>query len=285
MKLIADAGGTKTRWCMVEGDGNICKTVVTAGINAVTTSVDQIRRIVAEELMPQLAPVQASEVYYYGAGVIGPDQEAVITDILTNCLGPIKTDVHSDLLGTARALCGSAPGIACILGTGSNSCYYDGNKIVANTSPLGYILGDEGSGASIGKRFLNALFKNRLPSQIVDLWKKDCDLTLPQVIERVYRRPGANAFLASVVPFVSRHVDQPILAKLVDDEFSSFISNNIKIYGKITNCKNLFFTGSIARVFESQLREVTQNMGYKIEKIVDDPLPLLVIYHSSSLRL
>lgn len=279
MKLIVDAGGTKTRWRVVDGDGNTTTTITTAGINAVTTSVDEIKRIIIEELLPRLGLYDIMEIYYYGAGVIGPEQQEAIAAILKQNLGDVRVEVYSDLIGTARALCGHRPGIACILGTGSNSCYYDGKEIVANTSPLGYILGDEGGGASIGKAFLNALFKNRMPAEVMQLWKEEVGLSVPQVIENVYRRPGANTFLASLVPFVSRHIDNSEIEALVCDELHRFISNNVKGYSEITDCKELRFTGSIARVFEKQLGTVAHKTGYNIVQVVDDPLPLLVKYH------
>ena len=183
---------------------------------------------------------------------------------------PLKIETHSDLLGAARALCGDSEGLACILGTGANSCLYDGKHIVANTPPLGYILGDEGSGAVLGKLFLNALYKGCLGNEIKSDFETEMQMTLAEVIDCVYRQPLPNRWLASLSPFIHSRLDDPGVEALVVDNFSDFIARNIEPYHR--RDLPLQAVGSIAFYYRDQLSQAAVQAGYKVGTILRSPL-------------
>lgn len=277
MILIIDAGSTKTTWCIVDNDGNICIELKTPGINPVTMKSSDIEAIVNDIVVPGTRNYAIDSIYYYGAGVIDEIRSKVVKESLA-AIGPdIEVEVRTDLLGACRALLGNHPGLVGILGTGSNSCYYDGHEIVDNTPPLGYILGDEGSGAAIGKRFIHHLFKRQLHDELVDAWREEINMTVNDVIDRVYRRPGANTWLASLVPFIKRHIGHPTLDLLVRDEFAEYFEYNLLNYMP----RNIGFIGSVASTFETQLRMVARHYTFEIIGIMPDPMPGLIAYHTA----
>lgn len=278
MILIADSGSTKTDWVLVD-NGTVCERVATQGINPVHIHESDVENILREELLPGMTDYSISRVYYYGAGCRG-DVSGALRDILSRVLG-IDRDmvcVESDLLAAARALCGNGAGIACILGTGSNSCLYDGNSITANIPPLGYILGDEGSGAVLGSMFLNAIFKNPALTALRDDYLQWAGLDYPEIINRVYRRPMANRFLASISLYISEHIDNPVLRNLVKDNFRGFFRYNVARYGHNDFAVNA--VGSIAFAYRDLLAETASEEGFTIGKIIKSPLQGLVEYHS-----
>ena len=278
MRLIADSGSTKTDWVLTIEKG-VERRFHTQGINPFHQSEESILTILREELVTQLPALDAEElsIAFYGSGV-RPELEPVMERLLRTAL-PTATAVeaHSDLLGAARAVCGHREGIACILGTGANSCLYDGLRIVSNTPPLGYILGDEGSGAVLGIRFLNALYKGFLPATVVNDFQEDMKLSMADVIERVYRQPMANRFLASLAPFVKSHADVPQVKELVVDNFRCFLRRNVAAYGR----KDLpvGFVGSIAFHFSSELKEAIGAEGMSIGPIIKGPLDVVLNDH------
>ena len=281
MTLIADSGSTKTDWLLQAEDGTCAPSVFhTQGINPIHQSDEQITAILRDELLPLIGGERLSSVLFYGSGV-RTDQEERMVRLLTQSLtddahsdlltaAPPRIEAHSDLLGAARALCGSHEGLACILGTGANSCLYDGQRIVANTPPLGYILGDEGSGAVLGVRFLNALYKGRLDSQTKADFESVLQMSLTEVIDRVYRQPLANRWLASLSPFIHDHLADPAIEKLVTDNFADFIARNIEPYQR--RDLPLQAVGSIAFYYETQLRKAAHTAGYEVGTILRSPL-------------
>ena len=188
MILIADSGSTKTDWCIVF-NGTLIKRIGTKGINPFFQSEEEIQQELTASLLPQLPEGTINSVYFYGAGCT-PEKAPVLRRAIADSLpviGNIKA--NSDMLAAARGLCGHEAGIACILGTGSNSCFYNGEEIISNISPLGFILGDEGSGAVLGKLLVGDVLKNQLPSTIKEAFLKQFDLTVPEIIDLVYRQP------------------------------------------------------------------------------------------------
>ena len=193
---------------------------------------------------------------------------------------PAKTiEVHSDLLASARALCGNEPGIACILGTGSNSCYYDGKEIVDNVSPLGYILGDEGSGAVLGKLLVGDVLKKQLPEPLCEKFLKEYDLDRLEIIRRVYREPFANRFLASLSPFLAKNIEEPAVHRLVLNAFKAFFVRNNTNYKNYKSLK-VNFVGSIAMYYRSVLEEAAASVDCTIGTIIKSPMEGLILYHS-----
>lgn len=295
MILIADSGSTKTDWLLADAaprsghSDELCpqdKVITTQGMNPFHQTEDQLRNILREELLKQLDQLQVKfqdriaidSVWFYGSGV-RPELEAPMCRLLGEAF-PSATvvEAHNDLLGAARALCGRDRGIACILGTGANSCLYDGERIVENTPPLGYILGDEGSGAVLGRRFLNALYKGVLSKEIVVDFEHQSGLTMADVIDRVYRKPLANRFLASLCPYIRRRLDDEAVSHLVSDAFRDFFRLNIGPYGHPQTA--VHFVGSVAWYFADQLRAAADSEGYVVGTIARSPLPGLCSYHA-----
>ena len=286
MKLIADSGSTKTDWVLTDGTGMVAQ-FQTQGINPFHQTEDDIRHILQEELLPQMTPYASRlasglTVHFYGSGV-RPELELLMERLLKSALPQATAvDAHGDLLAAARAVCGDAEGIACILGTGANSCLYDGCNIVSNTPPLGYVLGDEGSGAVLGMSFLNALYKGFLPTSLVSDFESEFQMTMADVIARVYRQPMANRFLASLSPFISRHLDEPGVNELVVDNFRRFFRRNLVQYGRAD--LPVGFVGSIASYYEPQLRQAAEAEGFVVGKIVKSPMEGLIDYHRVAVK-
>lgn len=280
MILVADCGSTKIDWCLLNNQ-KVEKQVFTMGMNAVMLTEEEIRLRIAEELVPELTGYPVEEVYFYGAGCISEEVcSNVARAIRSNFSDNIKVEVHTDLLAAARALFGHKPGIACILGTGSNSCYYDGEKIVDNVSPLGYILGDEGSGAVLGKLLLGDILKNQLPQEICTKFLKQYDLDRLAIIRRVYKEPQANRFLASVTPFLLENIDCPEIHELVLNAFKAFFRRNITQYPHYDTLK-VNFIGSIAHYFRSVLEEAAEANGCTIGNIIKSPMEGLIKFHTA----
>lgn len=278
MILIADSGSTKTDWCIVLND-TLIKRIETKGINPFFQSEEEIRQALTASLLPQLPEGTFNSVHFYGAGCTlekAPVLRRAIADSLP-VVGNIKA--HSDMLAAARGLCGHDAGIACILGTGSNSCFYDGREIVSNISPLGFILGDEGSGAVLGKLLVGDVLKNQLPPAIKEAFLKEFDLTAPEIIDRVYRQPFPNRFLASLSPFIARHLDEPALRTLVFNSFIAFLRRNVMQYDY--EHFTVHFIGSVAHCYKEILQEAAQETGVRIGKILQSPMEGLIEYHTS----
>lgn len=281
MILIADCGSTKIDWCLLNGK-KVEKQVFTMGMNAVMLTEEEMRGRIGAELMPELADYAAEikEVYFYGAGCISTEVcSNVACAIKANLPEADKIEVYTDLLAAARALCGHEPGIACIMGTGSNSCLYDGTGIAANVSPLGFILGDEGSGAVLGKLFLGDVLKNQLPATVRAEFLEEYSLDLLTIIRRVYREPQPNRFLASVTPFISKHIDVKEIHDMVLGTFTAFFKRNIMQYTGYEAHK-VNFVGSIAYYFREVLEEAARNTGCTIGKVIKSPMEGLLSYHS-----
>ena len=277
--LIADSGSTKTDWICLTGDDESTQIEVqTVGLNPFHVSDNEIRGVLAHDVLPQLGDSQVEAVYFYGSGV-RPEVEGRVEGLLRESFPDAQTvQAHSDLLGACRALCGDEAGIACILGTGANSCVYDGKKIVHNTPALGYILGDEGSGAVLGKHLLHDLYTGVLPHNLRLTFEKEMGLELSEIINKVYREPQANRFLASLSEFIHRHLDEEGIRQMVYNTFSDFINYHVSRYGR--HDLPLSFVGSIAFYYQEQLQLIVQMLGYPMGTILKSPLQGLVAYHS-----
>ena len=280
MILIADCGSTKIDWCLIE-NGKVAKQVFTSGINALLMSEEQIRQTIADELVPEIKEYEIDSVYYYGAGCLFDDICANVRRAIAANIPSAKTiEVDTDLLAAARALCGKNPGIACIMGTGSNSCYYDGVKIVDNVSPLGYILGDEGSGAVLGKLLVGDVLKNQLPAALCEKFLKKYDLDRQKIIEGVYKKPAANRFLASLSPFLIENIEEPAVHRLVLNAFKAFFVRNIENYEGYKTMP-VSFVGSVAYYYRDVLEEAASSLGIKIGTVIKSPMEGLIKYHSN----
>lgn len=292
MYLIADSGSTKTDWAIVTGKAAPV-VIHTQGINPIHQSREEIVSILSGEFqsrMSENADVRRLKssgvlthefpmaVFFYGSGV-RPEKESLMVQLLHEVFPQALTvEAHSDLLGAARALCGHREGIACILGTGANSCLYDGTQILQHTPALGYILGDEGGGAALGKRFLHDLYGGRLPQELLAQFEKELKLSLPRVIDRVYRQPLANRWLASLSEFIGAHVaDCEPLARLVEDNFADFLDYHVSPYRHAD--LPVSFIGSVAWNYQDQLHAACGRLGYHVGTVLRTPLGGLVGYH------
>lgn len=276
--LIADSGSTKTDWCVCR-NGEIVQALQTQGLNPYHQTEEVIAEVLTNELKSALRTELKSDtqVIFYGAGCANEAACSRVRNVIEAVLGLTDVQVYTDLLGAARALCGHKEGIACVLGTGSNSCLYDGKQIVANVPPLGYILGDEGSSAVLGRRLLSDCFKNQLPLALQEEFLKKYNLSQEKVLERVYRQPIVNRFLASLTPFLSEHREVPEVHKLLVESFTEFLQRNVIQYRRPwlpINC-----VGSIASVFSAELKEAAEALGMEMGVILQSPMKGLIAYH------
>ena len=279
MKLIADSGSTKTDWVVRHGCGADVVKVSTEGINPYHLDDDQIKSVLESQLIPMLSDNNIGvdsidEVRFYGAGcseAMRPRMESLLKSCFLNAE---VVEARSDMLGAARALLGNDRGVACILGTGSNSCYYDGQDIAFGVSPMGYILGDEGSGAVMGRDFINAMYRCTFPEEIQRSFESETCYDQSVIINKVYREPMANRFLASLAPFIHDYLHIAEVEQFVIGHFERFFNNVISQYVTYLGTREfkIHFVGSIAYHFESQLRTASNNTGFSVGKILKTPL-------------
>lgn len=271
--LLSDSGSTKTDWCLVEGGTEVLR-VETGGTNPFFQTPERIGQEIDTALVPRLGAYTIRSVFFYGAGCAFPDKIETVRAVLATRFPGAHVEVGSDMTAAARALCGRRLGIACILGTGSNSCLWNGEAIEANVSPLGFILGDEGSGAVLGRNLVNGIFKGHIP--LKEEFLAAHGLNYEEIIRRVYREPYANRFLASFAPFIRAHIDRPEIRELVLRSFRDFASRNLSRYPAELPVSLL---GGVAAHFEALLREALEAEGRRVETIVESPAEGLLKYH------
>ena len=283
--LIADAGSTKTEWALLPPGEEPSVRFVTDGLNAMIAdrkSVSEKFSAAAEKTGTALEKystgAEIGTIYYYGAGCATPEICSRIGDALLSAFGATSAQAESDLLGAARSLLGDEAGVACILGTGSNSCLYNGRQIVANVPSLGFILGDEGSGSALGRRLVNATFKGQLPAYLEKELTERHGLSLPEILDNVYRAPSPNRFLASLVPIIREHTGDPSIHSMVLDEFGAFFSSNISRF-KGVRALPISFTGGVAANFSDILEEAAKTQGYILGHIAATPMEGLISFH------
>lgn len=282
MILIADSGSTKVHWCLLTASGQQTD-VRTDGINPVLQPYETICDTISNQLLPQIGRLlwagTVTNVFFYGAGCT-QEKKGLVKQALESVFKKAEVVVESDMLGAARGLLGHQSGVACILGTGSGSCWYNGETIEWSVPSLGYILGDEGSGATLGKRLVGDLLKNQLGEDLKELFFKEMGTSMADIIEHVYRQPFANRYLASLSRFCANHIDDARIHALVYEHFVSFIHRNLKQYKASTYS----FVGSIAYFYRPILEEAMRNEGLEVSAVLQDPIEGLKAYHRSALR-
>ena len=274
--LIADSGSTKTQWCVVKS-GLVVTEIITDGINPFYQTDMEIIALIDSQLVPKLNTEEISQIYFYGAGCSFPDKKILVSRALVRFFTGAIIEIQSDLLGAARSLFQYQKGIACILGTGSNSCYYNGAEIVQNVSPLGYMLGDEGSGAVLGKLFVADCLKNQLPEELKEKFFAQYELTPAIIMENVYKKPFPNRYLAQFTPFLLENIEEPSIFNLVFESFDAFFVRNVMQYP--LEDMQVGFVGSIAYYFRDTLEIVAFERGIPVSEIVQVPMKGLVKYH------
>jgi N-acetylglucosamine kinase-like BadF-type ATPase len=277
MVLIADSGSTKTHWSVLSGT-DVLKEVFTKGINPFYQSEAEICHEIELNLMPELKDFHIDGVFFYGAGCSFPEKKLMVSAAIGVHFKDVVIEVESDLLGAARALFQKEKGIACILGTGSNSCLYDGESIVENVSPLGFILGDEGSGAVLGKLLVADCLKNQLPVELKDKFLLQYELTPAIILENVYKKAFPNRFLAKFTPFLLQNIEQPSIFNIVYDSFDAFFVRNVMQYP--LDGYKVGLVGSVGYYFRDTLEIVASERNIVLSEIVQSPMAGLVKYHS-----
>ncbi len=277
MKLIADSGSTKTQWIFLTSDGEEKARCVTKGINPFFQQSSEIVETLKNEFC--MEHTRPAFIYYYGAGLANQEKKQILKEALSGFFETNHVYAESDLMAASRSLCGKNAGIAAILGTGSNSCFYDGTHITDNVSPLGYILGDEGSGAVLGKKLVSDILKNQFPQHLTKLFYEKYPLTSGQIVEQVYRGSFPNRFLASFTPFLSKNISEKPVYDLVFSSFMAFFKRNISQY-TFAHELPVNFTGSISWYFKDVLKEAAKEAGFTVGRIEPDPMPGLLKYHN-----
>lgn len=279
MMLIAESGSTKTDWRAIDNTGKI-EQFITKGFNPFHQKSEAISEEIKQNLLPSLK-VSVNEVHFYGAGCSSAAMCAIVEKALNECFPDAEIHVEHDLLAAARGLCGHEKGIACILGTGSNSCVFDGVNITANIPALGYILGDEGSGSYMGKRFVADFLIGKLPEKLAKDFAEKSGLTKDKIFEAVYMQPMPNRFLASFGKFLFQRLDEPYVMDLVRQSFVDFFDRYICRYPDYQSMP-VHFTGSIAFYFSKVLNDVAAEKQVRVGKIIETPAAALTLYHTSN---
>lgn len=281
MILIADSGSTKVHWCLLTASGQYTD-VYTDGINPLFQTSDAMRNSICNQLLPKISQLlwvgTLTHVFFYGAGCT-PEKKIFVQRAIESVFKKAQVFVESDMLGAARGLLGRQSGVACILGTGSGSCYYNGENIEWNVPSLGYILGDEGSAAVLGKKLVGDLLKNQLGDDLKQAFFTEYETSMADIIEKVYRQPFPNRFLAKLSRFCADHIDDERIYALVYDHFVQFIRRNLLQYKTDTP---IGFVGSIAYYYRPILEKAMQAEGLPLGQILQDPIEGLKEYHKDA---
>jgi len=278
MILIADSGGSKIDWRLLNSDGSIGQ-ANTPGFNPYYQPIEDLHKTISASIAP-IVKEEVSDVYFYGAGVSSEKNQLVIKETFLSFFPKAKVEIGWDLLAAARALCGHEPGIACIMGTGSNSCLYDGKEITGNVANLGWILADEGSGANIGRKFLVDYLRKKFPASLEKAFHERFPFTREEFLEKVYQHEKPSAFLASFMRFIFQHLKEKYCHQLVYNSFAEFYENNVMQYPDYKNLK-VHFTGSVGFYFSDILRQVANDKGITVKNILESPIAGLTLYHAA----
>ena len=281
MKLIVESGATKTAWRSLSSDG-IVREALTSGLNPTCLDEEHCRDIMRSAI-PTLNPSgeTVEHVYFYGAGLVSEESASMLRTCLDMWCPFATVEFHSDILAAARALFGDGSGVVAIMGTGSNSCLYENGIIVRNIRPGGYILGDEGGGASLGKAFLADFVKGLLPSEIEKGMVEETGLDYAQVVRKVYKEPAASAFMASFAPFIMKRIEHPYMYRLVSDCLESFVRRALSRYSsEDASCaRRVGVVGSFGCACQDILERIGKEHGLEFVKFLKSPIDELVKYH------
>ena len=277
IKLIADCGSTKTEWCLLNGKK---KTIINSqGMSPYFINGGQMENIIKLEVMPALKKIQVEEIYYYGTGCGNPENLKMVKKALKNTFPGTIIKVDTDVAGAARALCGNEKGIACILGTGSSSCYYNGKRIVKNSPGLGFILGDEGSGAYLGKKVIQYYLYNTFDEDLRSRFDAKFVTNTNEILDAVYKKPLANRYLASFAIFLAENRGHYMIENIIEDSFNDFFYTHIQKYSESWNLP-VHFTGGIAFGFKDVLAQMCDSYKLQLGNILRNPMEGLIKYHS-----
>lgn len=275
-KLIADSGSTKCEWCLL--DGGKKKQVITQGISPYFLSEQQITELVSKELLPKIRNYSIDEIFYYGTGCASLPNRQLVKKALKKVFPRTSIVVDHDLMAAARALCGNEKGVACILGTGSNSCYFNGKKIMKNSPGLGYVLGDEGSGAYLGKKVLQYFLYKTFDEDLMYRFNDKFKTTDIEVLENVYKKPLPNRYLASFAVFLAENRGHFMIENIIEDGLNDFFFYHLCKYVESWTYP-IHFVGSVAYGFKDVIAELCNSYELELGVILKNPMEGLVKYH------
>lgn len=283
MILIADSGSTKTDWRLIDEQNGIDQGK-TAGFNPFYQTTQDILTEIEQILVPQLGPEhidKVEEVHFYGAGCSTEANIQTVSHALESIFPQANIFINNDLLAAARALCEREAGIVGILGTGSNTCFYDGEKITYSRPNLGFALGDEGSGAVLGKKLVTAYLYEEMPAKLMERFNKRYNINREEVMEQVYKKPFPNRYMASFSQFLYHNIREPFIYRLVYDSFSELFDRHIVKYDRAKEHR-VHFVGSIAFYYSNLLRQVANDKGIILKNIMESPIAGLTLFHQQS---
>ena len=276
LKLIADSGSSKTEWCLIHGNKKI--QIQTQGISPYFLNIEQVIQILHKELLPKMKKQVPDEIHYYGTGCSNVENVKMIKSALKKVFPKAKCYVDHDLLGAARALCGNEKGIACILGTGSNSCFYNGKKIIKNSPGLGYVLGDEGSGTYLGKKVIQYYLYNTFDEDLMDRFNLKYNTSVTEILDAVYKQPLPNRYLAGFTGFLIENRGHFMIENIIEDGFNDFFFNHIYKYRESWSMP-IHFVGSVAYGFKDVLKDLCNSYELQLGKVLKNPMEGLIKYH------
>lgn len=277
MKIIVESGATKTDWRLIT-DGGQVRSASGPGLNPSVLDSGQIGRIIGA-VIPQLNPDGKSvdDIFFYGAGLVSDTAAAPLAEAFGMWCPFARVEFHTDMLAAARALFGDGSGVVAIMGTGSNSCLYENGSVVRNIRPGGFILGDEGSGAALGKAFLSDYIKGLVPESLEKEFEEEFKLDYQNIVRKVYREPAPSAFLASFAPFLIAHDDDVYVDSLLEECVEAFVARSLSRYGK---CSRAGVVGSFGYACAEYLRRAGARHGLEFTDFLKSPIEKLVEYHT-----
>lgn len=277
VKLIADSGATKAEWCLIKGKNK--KTIFTQGISPYFLNTEQITGILTNELVPFAGKAEINEIYYYGTGCINTANANIVKKALKKVFPSADTvEVTHDVMAAARGLYGDKKGVACILGTGSSACYYNGKKITSNKPGLGYVLGDEGSGAYLGKKVVQYYLYQTFDEELNGRFELKFNTSKDSILDNVYKKPMANRYLASFAPFLSENRGHYMVENIIEDALNDFFFQHICKFRESWT-QQVSFVGGISYYFKDVLQELCNSYEFTMGRILKNPMEGLSEYH------
>ena len=277
--LIADSGSTKTEWCLLVD--NKKKKILTQGLSPYFFNSEQIADILRKELLPKIKCARPDEIFFYGTGCSNPANAVIVKKAIKSFFPDSAIKVDHDLAGAAKALCGNEKGIACILGTGSNSCFYNGKKIVKNSPGLGFVLGDEGSGAYLGKKVIQYYLYNTFDEDLMERFNAKYQTNSSEILEAVYKKPLPNRYLAGFAIFLAENRGHFMIENIIEDGFNDFFFNHVYKYRESWSLP-IHFIGSIAHGFRDVLKDLCHSYELQLGTVLQNPLEGLIKFHQLS---
>ena len=277
--LIADSGSTKAEWCLIKDENR--QTFFTQGISPYFLDTEQIKAVLQKELVTCMPGVEVETIYYYGTGCAAEANRRIVEAALQQTFSNAHVEVTHDLMGAARALCGHEKGVACILGTGSNSCFYNGSGIEKNSPGLGYVLGDEGSGAYLGKKVLQYYLYDTFDDELKGRFDAVYNTTAAQILEQVYKKPLANRYLAGFALFLSQNRGHYMIENILEDGLNDFFFQHLCKYPQVWTSP-VHFVGSVAHGFKDVIEELCHSYEFELGHIFKNPMQGLVQYHQAA---